>query len=1054
MLTRSLPRAHRLGRSESGEHVDPSPARPPDHNPGSPASNGESRDIGPVPAGRGPTGVTTFLFSDLVGSTSLWERHPTDMPAALARHDELVRRAISEHDGHVFTATGDGFTAAFASELDAIRAAAAIQRAMGAEDWGRIEPMAVRISLHTGVAHERDGDYFGPTLNRVARLLETVEGGQIVASAATEALVVDRLDDGIRLVASGERRLRNLSRPERVFAVVVDDVVSTARPLPLLECCRSRVPAPSGAVAGREREVAEIDAFLTRSGLVTLTGPGGVGKTTLALEVTDRLVERFPDGSFLVALAEVHDPTDVLAAAACALSVGLCSSPEGGDGTGPRPVMSSITDRLVEYVADRRLLIVLDNCEHVSDAAADLAELLVRAGPGVHVLATSREALAIPGERQYPVPPLAIADAVALFIERARAVHPSFDPPADARLAILEICERLDALPLAIELAAARVRALSVQQIATRLDDRFGLLTRGSRTAPRRQQTLRGVVDWSYDLLDEDERRVFERLSVFPGGFSLEAAEAVASLGNPSPGGVVPAIVGDVVARLVDKSLLSADRDRPRVRYHMLQTIAEYAAEHLTARGELADSRDGHAAWCLGLVETAAPRLYRRDQTSWAALLDEEIDNIRAAIDWSATSGDVETAQRLAGALAWYWYVRGPIAEGARHLSRAVGLGGGGIPRAIVTLWGALFDARVHAAGPALAQARAALELARSLDDRSVLAGALLVLGTVASWTGDVVEARAALFEAVEVAEGRDDAEPLLWEQGIATLRLSYTDSQSIDDDTARRYAGRALGLLRAAGDNWGISLALLNIAERARQIGDFSTAAASAQEALAVAQTVRLREFEAAALGELALAEADRGEFVTAAQLMGETRAIANELGIAYVVAQATAFSGVVDRLRGDLHSARQHHERALRVFESIGNLTGAAENASWLAVVVSLLGEHDRAEHLSRSSLEHARTSGDHVAARHCAIGAAAVAANRGDATTAATILGWVDRHHQVPRSLTEPLDRRQAEATARALLDETVYDNAAALGARLELAELVELVGADHSVASPTA
>ena len=306
VLTQSLS----LEPSQRSDSTRPDHTRPDGHRP-----NGHVTTDVRSTAGPRPTGLSTFLFSDLVGSTGLWERHPIDMPAALARHDALVRLAISEHDGYVFTATGDGFTAAFASELDALRAAVAIQRAMAGERWGDVGPLALRIAVHTGVAHERDGDYFGPTLNRCARLLETVEGGQIVASAATEALVADRLDDDIRLVAAGERRLRDLSRPERVFAVVVEDVASTLRPLPVLECCRSRVPSPSGVVAGRESEIAEIDGLLARSGLVTLTGPGGVGKTTLALEVTDRLIERFPDGAFLVALAEVHDPTAVLTAA-------------------------------------------------------------------------------------------------------------------------------------------------------------------------------------------------------------------------------------------------------------------------------------------------------------------------------------------------------------------------------------------------------------------------------------------------------------------------------------------------------------------------------------------------------------------------------------------------------------------------------------------------------------------------------------------------------------------------------------------------------------------
>ena len=600
-----------------------------------------------------PTGTVTFLFTDLEGSTRLWEEHPEAMRDALARHDEILRDAVEKRDGHVVKTTGDGLHAAFAVAPDAVAAALDAQRQLLAEPWTLPEPLRVRMGLHTGVAEIRDGDYFGTSVNRAARVAAAAHGGQVVASAASADLVRDDIGTDITLTDLGEHRLRDLGRPERIVQVTHPDLPSDFPPLRSLDAYPGNLPVQRTAFVGRTDDLAEVRASLDTAPVVTLTGVGGVGKTRLALQVAADAVGRFPDGAWLVDLGPVAD--DDFVAAVFSSSLGL---PERRHGT--------IEESIVAALRDRRLLVVLDNCEHVIDVVADLVDRIVESCPGVRVLATSREALGVDGEDTYEVRPFAAPpsnaleahaamdnDAVRLFAERGRSAKRGFTISPENAPVVAEICERLDGIPLAIELAAARLKLMSPAEVLARLDERFQLLAGSRRTALERHQTLRGAIDWSYALLEPAEQLVFARLSVFAGGFTLDAAEAVAGDDDV----VAAADVLGLLASLVAKSMVTTDDADTGTRYRLLDTLREYAAERLAELDDRALACAAHAAHYLAFVETAALELEGANDEQWLVKLMAEEDNLRAALTWARDQGESETLVRLAHALAPYWYM-------------------------------------------------------------------------------------------------------------------------------------------------------------------------------------------------------------------------------------------------------------------------------------------------------------------------------------------------------------------------------------------------------------
>jgi predicted ATPase len=581
----------------------------------------------------------------LEGSTRLWEEHPEGMRDALARHDTFVRGAVESHGGHVVKGGGDGGLAVFGAVGDALRAAVALQLAMATEVWGATGPLRVRIGIHTGEAQCRDSDYFGPAVNRTARLMAIGHGGQILVSQATTDLARDALVGDLKLIDLAEHRLRDLSRPERVFQLCHPSLPESFPALRSLENYATNLPLQITEFVGRERELLETATALLEHRIVTLTGVGGVGKTRLALQVSAEVLPEFRDGVFVVELGGVSDAVAVDESVAAALLV-------------QQQAGQTINESLLSFLGNKQLLLMLDNCEHLLEPAAYLVSRMLAAGPDVRVLATSREALRIDGEQVVTVPSLTLpedsatpelvvaTEAVRLFADRAHAIRSDFALTSENAESVGQLCRRLDGVPLAIELAAARVRSMAPKEIAERLDQRFRLLTGGARTAASRHQTLRAAIDWSYEALEPIERELLGRLAVCLGGFDLAAAEAIGT------GGLADALdVDDALGRLVDKSLVLAPVCEGTTRYKMLETIREYALERLETTNVMADVRTRHAVHYTAFAEQASVGLKGPQERAWLARIEDELDNLRATVIWSLTSGNTHLACACVGAL-------------------------------------------------------------------------------------------------------------------------------------------------------------------------------------------------------------------------------------------------------------------------------------------------------------------------------------------------------------------------------------------------------------------
>jgi predicted ATPase/class 3 adenylate cyclase len=583
----------------------------------------------------------TFLFSDVEGSTRLWETHGEEMRSALAVHDQIVRAALESAGGLVFATGGDGFGAAFSRAGEAVAAALAAQRALADQAWPETLSVKVRMGLHTGEADERDRDYFGPEVSRAARLMAVAHGGQIVCSPATADLVGGHLPAGVSLADLGVHRLRDLSEPLRVFQVVGDGLPSQFPPLLSMDAFPGNLPLQVSSFIGRDLELARVAKALGEARVVTLTGVGGVGKTRLALRAAAEELPRYREGAWLVELQAVRDPAAVAGAVAAVFRLA------------DRAGMSTL-EVLIDFMQSKQLLLVLDNCEHLLDPVAELVDALERACPGLLVLATSREGLALEGERVVPVPslsaPTADADratvinceAVGLFVDRAGWVDPDFALTESNTLAVAQICRRLDGLPLAIELAAARIGAMTPAELARRLDRRFDTLAGGRRRAVQRHQTLRAAIDWSYELCREGERRLLARLSVFAGGCTEEAAEEVCGTDPLSSGEVF-----ELLAGLVAKSLVVAQRDGATTRYRLLETIREYGEDRLADYGDTDQLRRRHAEYYCRLEALLVERLGGPDQLPAGRRLAAEQDNLLAAVNYAVDIADADLALRL-----------------------------------------------------------------------------------------------------------------------------------------------------------------------------------------------------------------------------------------------------------------------------------------------------------------------------------------------------------------------------------------------------------------------
>ncbi len=846
-----------------------------------------------------PTGTVTFLFTDIEGSTRLWEEYPQAMRDALARHDALVRAAIEGHRGHVFKTMGDAFDAVFADTGDAVSAAAAIQRALQAEHWGVPGGLRARIALHTGAAEGRERDYFGPSLNRAARLLAAGHGEQTLISEATRALIESSLPEGVGLRDLGQHRLKDLAHPEHVFQLLVAGLRDDFPPLRSLNVLPNNLPRQLTSFIGRTRELAEVKSHLGKTSLLTLTGSGGAGKTRLALQAAADLIESFADGVWLAELTPLTDPA--LVTQTVATAVGVREE--------HRPLIQTLTDSLVP----KSTLLVIDNCEHVLAGCAALVQTLLQVCPRLRVLATSQEALGVGGEITYRVPSLSMPDpdrlppldhltqfeSIGLFVERAGASRPGFALTAANASAVAQICARLDGIPLAIELAAARVRVLSVEEIAGRLDDRFKLLTAGSRTAPPRHQTLRAALDWSHDLLAGKEQVLLRRLSVFAGGWTLPAAEAVCADERCEASEVL-----DVLTRLVDRSLvIVGDREQRETWYRMLDTVRLYAREKLAAAGEEEAVRRRHRDWYLQFVEQAEPQLQGPALESWLGRLEAEHDNIRAALEWcKAAEPHPEYGLRLAASMWHFWEVRGYWTEGREWLEGALTKGREAlIPPRVRALNGAAnlaFFQGDYARAVALGEE--SLDLSRKLGDKRGIASCLNILG-------------------------------------MEACRLEKYDR-------AAQLGEESLALSSEVGDRWGVAGARLVLGLVTRGQGDYARAATLLEESLEQFRQLGDKWAIAITLNNLGLVMREKGEYARARALLEETLALFRDLGDRWGIAFSLANLGIVAWNGQEYERAAGMYRESLMLRKELRDRRGISTSLTGLAVVESALG---RAEH-----------------------------------------------------------------------------------------------------------
>jgi predicted ATPase/class 3 adenylate cyclase/tetratricopeptide (TPR) repeat protein len=642
-----------------------------------------------------PTGTVTFLFTDIEGSTTLWELHPAAMQAALSRHNAILHNAIGNQDGQVFKMIGDAFQAAFAHPTGALLAAIDAQRSLAKEEWSETGQIKVRMGIHTGEAQlDESGDYaVSHTLNRAARISSAGHGGQILISLATAELLRDRLPEGVQLIDKGHHTLKGMTRPERIFQVCHPDLISHFPPLQSLSRQKHNLPAMLNSFVGRKREKENLVKQLQNARLVTLVGSGGVGKSRLAIETAYDLLESYPDGIWLVELASISNPD--LIPTTIGKVLGIVEERN-------RPLVDTIFD----YLRPKKLLLILDNCEHLITAIAELASLILDHCPNLYILVSSREAISVEGETAIHLPSLTIPrlysasmlgeeftpaelmhfEAVELFVERAKAVRSGFELNQENSQALIQIVRRLDGIPLAIELAAARVRVLELDQIAARLDNAFHLLTGGSRIALPRQQTLRATIEWSYNLLSTVEQVLFRRLAVFTGGWTLDAAEAICAdpilennterIGDHPANKIDPEQILDLLTLLADKSLVNVEhRQGLETRYRLLETVRQYAREMFSRTSEAEYIRQLHHNWFVEWVETGVSNQKGPKVLEWMDRLEADFDNLRAALAWASDKGfGGETALRLASGLHRYWWMRGNVREGFDWLKRGLDL--------------------------------------------------------------------------------------------------------------------------------------------------------------------------------------------------------------------------------------------------------------------------------------------------------------------------------------------------------------------------------------------
>ncbi len=819
-----------------------------------------------------PLGTVTFLFTDIEGSTRLLQQLGEKYSTLLAEHHQLVRAACETNNGNVLGNEGDSFFAVFSRATDATHAVVQAQRALYAHAWPEGVHVRVRMGLHTGELQTSASEhYVGIDIHRAARIAAAAHGGQVLVSQTTCDLIERELPEDVTLRDLGEHRLKDLRQPKHLYQLVIAGLPSAFPPLKSLDASPNNLPIELTSFIGRSQELNEIKQLLSERRLVTLTGPGGTGKTRLALQVASEMLDRF-HSVFFVALAPISDPGLIASTVAQTLNI-------------PETAGRSIVESLKDYLQSKSLLLVLDNFEQVIPAAPLLSELLAVCSK-LKILVTSRAGLRISGERLYPVPPLALPNltelpsldvlsqyaAVKLFIQRAQAVKPDFTITNEMASAVAKICYRLDGLPLAIELAAARIKLLSPGAMLARLEHRLEFLTGGARDLPARQQTLRNTISWSYDLLDESEQKLFRRLSVFVGGFTIEAAESV------DGDQVTHTSILDHLGSLLDKSLLrevEGTDDEPR--FVMLELLREFGLEQLEASGEGKTIRRRHASFFLVLAEAS---LESAEQVKWMDRMEYEHDNLRAALDWSKTAEDAgELCLRLAGTLGYFWEIHGHFSEGRERLSAILHMSfaqGRTAARTRLLARAAELAYRQSDYAATVEFAEESLAICREIGDKQGAASALIKLGNAATEAGDYAVASKFLEEALAIWQELNDKHGT----ARALISLGWNTLRSGDYLLAQARLEEALALSRAVGDTRSMGFELSGLGEIALRQRDYERATRLLEESLELRRQLGNKWGVGVSLGTLGWVALCEGDWKRAVARLGESLEVRREIG------------------------------------------------------------------------------------------------------------------------------------------------------------------------------
>jgi len=859
-----------------------------------------------------PSGTVTFLFTDIEGSTKLARAHPETWESARTRHHAILKSAIESNNGHIFQIIGDAFCATFHKAGDSLKAAIKAQQDLQTEPWEDVT-IRVRMGIHTGEAEvQEDGQYHGYlTLSLVQRIMSAGHGNQTLLSGTTENLLRGQLPEGVELLDMGRHNFKDVTQAVRIFQVNGPNLQYDFLPLCTFDILPNNLPTQLTSFIGREKELEDVKRLLKHTHLLTLIGPGGTGKTRLSIQAAKDVLAQYPDGVWLVDLAPILDPT--LVPRITAITIGLRNEPQ-------RPVI----DMLCDYLTRKKMLIILDNCEHLVDACAQMSDRILHVAADVQILASSREALGITGEVNYRVPSLGLPDldnlpslesmsqyeAVKLFTDRATAAILDFKVTNENAPALAQICHRLDGIPLAIELAAAKIRVLSVEQIAQRLNDRFKLLTGGSRTSLERHQTLRATVDWSYNLLPPEEQILLRRLSVFVGGWTLEAAESVCN-GDAKDNTL------NLLEQLINKSLVLREEKHGASRYRMLETMRQYSNEKLVESGESDKIRDDHLEFFLNLAETAMPHLHRLEQIGWLDQIDAEIENMRVALTRAIDNPTAEIALRLTGALGLYWNIRSILIEGSNWLNQALD-----------KTWDKNQKSDKTARAKALCQMA---DIADSMDEINVMKTS--------------AESALALYKELEDIRGVSYANVLV---------ASYL-RRAGDFAEASSFIEQSLTNFRNLGDIWGESLALYWQIKILRHANKRKEYLENRQELIAKLRASGDRYLLADTLVfEYGIRLIAEGELEDAERKLMEAQKLYTELGSSNLFNLTRYYLAQVYFLRKNFEEAKREAGLSLEHCHRIGEKNTQAFVLMFLGLIAEIEGNFQNAIKYQRSFLD----------------------------------------------------------------------------------------------------